>query len=158
MHFDATERRRSRMKENAAKPTVSQSYSPGFSQAASPVDQQVIDHKPATISEKENQETVGGASSYSLDDLSTFLINFVVEQTGYPADIVELDADLEADLGIDSIKKAQLFGEIGEYFSIPPRAAYTLSFSLSRLVTNLPPPPSLLHSHSLTHSLSHTLA
>ena len=54
------------------------------------------------------------------DVLKTFLINFVVEQTGYPEDIVELDADLEADLGIDSIKKAQMFGEIGEYFSIQP--------------------------------------
>ena len=42
----------------------------------------------------------------------SFLINFVVEQTGYPPEVVELDADLEADLGIDSIKKAQLFGEL----------------------------------------------
>ncbi len=39
-------------------------------------------------------------------------INFVIEQTGYPPEIVRLDADLEADLGIDSIKKAQLFGEL----------------------------------------------
>ena len=69
---------------------------------------------------------VEDAVRYSLDDLSTFLVNFVVEQTGYPPDIVELDADLEADLGIDSIKKAQLFGEIGEYFSIPPRQDLSL--------------------------------
>ena len=52
----------------------------------------------------------GGASSVELE---TFLIDFVVEQTGYPREIVELDADLEADLGIDSIRKAQLVGEIG---------------------------------------------
>ena len=32
--------------------------------------------------------------------------------------MVELDADLEADLGIDSIKKAQLFGELSEYFEV----------------------------------------
>ncbi len=42
----------------------------------------------------------------------------MVEQTGYPAEVVDLDADLEADLGIDSIKKAQLFGELQEYFDI----------------------------------------
>ena len=42
----------------------------------------------------------------------------MVEQTGYPAEVVELDADLEADLGIDSIKKAQLFGELAEYFDV----------------------------------------
>ena len=63
---------------------------------------------------------------HSVAELSSFLTNFVVEQTGYPPEIVELDADLEADLGIDSIKKAQLFGEIGEYFSIPPRADLSL--------------------------------
>ena len=51
-------------------------------------------------------------------ELETFLINFVVEQTGYPPEVVELDADLEADLGIDSIKKAQLFGELAEYFDV----------------------------------------
>jgi acyl carrier protein len=66
------------------------------------------------------------STSHSVEELSSFLTNFVVEQTGYPPDIVELDADLEADLGIDSIKKAQLFGEIGEYFSIPPRADLSL--------------------------------
>ncbi len=47
-------------------------------------------------------------------------MNFVVEQTGYPPEVVELDADLEADLGIDSIKKAQLFGELQEYFDVKP--------------------------------------
>jgi acyl carrier protein len=51
-------------------------------------------------------------------DLESFLVNFVVEQTGYPTEMVELDADLEADLGIDSIKKAQLFGELSEYFEV----------------------------------------
>jgi len=53
-------------------------------------------------------------------ELESFLVNFVVEHTGYPPEIVELDADLEADLGIDSIKKAQLFGELGEYFDVEP--------------------------------------
>ena len=40
-------------------------------------------------------------------ELEKFLVDFVVEHTGYPPEIVELDADLEADLGIDSIKKAR---------------------------------------------------
>ncbi|HBP82716.1 MAG TPA: hypothetical protein DD662_09410, partial [Planctomycetaceae bacterium] len=53
-----------------------------------------------------------------IDELSEFLIDFVIEQTGYPREIVELDADLEADLGIDSIRKAQLFGEIGQKYDL----------------------------------------
>lgn len=61
------------------------------------------------------------------DELQTFLINFVCEQTGYPAEIVALDADLEADLGLDSIKKARLFGELREHFSIRPVENLSLS-------------------------------
>lgn len=60
-------------------------------------------------------------------ELETFLVNFIVEQTGYPAEIVELDADLEADLGIDSIKKAQMFGELREHFSFDLQSADSLS-------------------------------
>ncbi len=56
----------------------------------------------------------------SLTELESFLVQFVIDQTGYPPEIVRLDADLEADLGIDSIKKAQLFGELGEYFDVTP--------------------------------------
>src|SRR5690606_14500583 len=52
------------------------------------------------------------------EEVSTFMVNFVVDQTGYPAEMVELDADLEADLGIDSIKKAQLIGELAEHLNI----------------------------------------
>ena len=59
-------------------------------------------------------------NSHSTSELTSFLIDFVVEQTGYPPEIIELDADLEADLGIDSIKKAQLFGELRELFAIDP--------------------------------------
>jgi len=60
------------------------------------------------------------------DGLETFVIDFVVEQTGYPREIVELDADLEGDLGIDSIRKAQLFGEIGQRYGLGADASVSL--------------------------------
>ncbi len=75
----------------------------------------------ATTVEAHSTPTAGPLGNPA--ELESFLINFVVEQTGYPAEVVELDADLEADLGIDSIKKAQLFGELQEYFEIPTSAA-----------------------------------
>ena len=51
--------------------------------------------------------------------------------------MIELDADLEADLGIDSIKKAQLFGELQEYFDITPTDDLTLDdFPTLRHVMN----------------------
>ena len=126
MHFDATERRRSRMKENASKPQVPEAHSSGVARETQPSDSKVTNGAGVYSSHKDAPEAVQDTVRYSLDELSTFLTNFVVEQTGYPPEIVELDADLEADLGIDSIKKAQLFGEIGEYFSIPPRTDLSL--------------------------------
>ncbi len=66
--------------------------------------------------------TTSGETSTNPAELESFLVNFVVEQTGYPPEVVDLDADLEADLGIDSIKKAQLFGELQEYFEISTSA------------------------------------
>ncbi len=51
-------------------------------------------------------------------ELEKFCIAYVIEQTGYPEELIELDASLEADLGIDSIRKAQLLGEVAEHFQV----------------------------------------
>ncbi len=50
--------------------------------------------------------------------LDALLMDYVIDQTGYTPDIVDLDADLEADLGLDSIKLAQLIGQMREQFSL----------------------------------------
>ena len=46
--------------------------------------------------------------------LTQILLDFVVDLTGYPRAAISLDWDLEADLGLDSIKRAQLVGELSE--------------------------------------------
>ena len=43
----------------------------------------------------------------------------VAEKTGYPPDMLDLDLDLEADLGIDTVKQAEIFAAIREPFDIP---------------------------------------
>jgi acyl carrier protein len=72
---------------------------------------------PKAEPEPEFEESAS-SSALGQAELEAFLVNFVVEQTGYPPEMVELDADLEADLGIDSIKKAQMMGELAEQFEI----------------------------------------
>ena len=42
----------------------------------------------------------------------------VAEQTGYPPDLLDLDLDLEADLGIDTVKQAEVFATIREAYGI----------------------------------------
>jgi acyl carrier protein len=60
----------------------------------------------------------GGGLKLERAELEKFLVSFVVEQTGYPEEMVELDADLEADLGIDSIKKAQMVAELADQMDV----------------------------------------
>ena len=43
----------------------------------------------------------------------------VVEKTGYPKDMLDLDLDLEADLGVDTVKQAEMFAAIREVYGIP---------------------------------------
>ncbi len=84
-----------------------------------------------------SRPTPAAAPNVDTAELEQFLINFVVEQTGYPPEVVELDADLEADLGIDSIKKAQMFGELREYFDVTPTDNLTLDdFPTLRHIVN----------------------
>ena len=41
-------------------------------------------------------------------DLGEALLEVVAERTGYPADMLSFEADLEGDLGIDSIKRVEI--------------------------------------------------
>src|SRR5207245_2017966 len=47
------------------------------------------------------------------------VLALVVEKTGYPKDMLDLDLDLEADLGVDTVKQAEMFAAIREIYSIP---------------------------------------
>ncbi len=66
------------------------------------------------------------AGALPTDDLAGVLIRLVCEQTGYPPEVVDLAAELEADLGIDSIKKTQLLGELREHFRLRPSGNLSL--------------------------------
>ncbi|MDJ0925092.1 MAG: SDR family NAD(P)-dependent oxidoreductase [Acidimicrobiia bacterium] len=46
------------------------------------------------------------------------VLEIVAEQTGYPTDMLDLDADLEADLGVDTVKQAETFAAIREEYAI----------------------------------------
>ena len=42
------------------------------------------------------------------------ILEIVAEKTGYPSEMLELEMDMEADLGIDSIKRVEIFGAVQE--------------------------------------------
>src|SRR5262249_57185944 len=47
-------------------------------------------------------------------DSSAILLSVVAEKTGYPADMLGLDMSLDADLGIDSIKRVEILSALQE--------------------------------------------
>ena len=47
------------------------------------------------------------------------ILALAVEKTGYPRDMLDLDLDLEADLGVDTVKQAEMFAAIREIYNIP---------------------------------------
>ncbi len=80
-------------------------------------------------------------STVSEKILGQFMVDFIVEHTGYPPEMVDLNAELESDLGIDSIKLAQLIGEVRSSFnfdlSLEDRRAFIACKSLQDIIDHL---------------------
>ncbi len=53
-------------------------------------------------------------SGLSNQQLENILLTVISDKTGYPTEMLELDMDMEADLGIDSIKRVEIFGAMSE--------------------------------------------
>jgi len=61
------------------------------------------------------------SSAFSVKTLEEALLAVVSEKTGYQAEMLELDMDMEADLGIDSIKRVEILNGIQEKMpDLPP--------------------------------------
>ncbi|WP_439622588.1 SDR family NAD(P)-dependent oxidoreductase [Gemmata sp.] len=54
------------------------------------------------------------AAALDRDALLARLLDLVSERTGYPKEALSIDLDLEADLGVDSIKRVEILGTLAE--------------------------------------------
>jgi len=117
--------------------------------------------------QEENKPTTPVPASASSEDragdpVKERILSLAVEKTGYPRDMLELDLDLEADLGVDTVKQAEMLAAIREIYHIPrdenrklrdfPTLAHVIRFvhdhrrdtagaATSPLVTTELPPP-----------------
>jgi acyl carrier protein len=76
------------------------------------------------------------------DSIKEKVLEIVAEKTGYPKDMLDLDLDLEADLGIDTVKQAEMFAAIRATYGIPrdqdlklrdfPTLAHVIKFAVDR--------------------------
>ena len=70
------------------------------------------------------------------------MLEIVAEKSGYPKDMLDLDLDLEADLGIDTVKQAEMFAAVRAAYNIPrdenlklrefPTLAHVIKFAHDR--------------------------
>lgn len=69
--------------------------------------------EPVRMQASENE---GGGAGFSAEELGEALLGIVAEKTGYPAEMLELEMDMEADLGIDSIKRVEILGGLQDQY------------------------------------------
>ena len=52
------------------------------------------------------------------DEITDAVVGIVAQLTGYPPELLDLDLDLEADLGVDTVKQAEVFAAVRERFGV----------------------------------------
>src|SRR5450631_154118 len=68
---------------------------------------------PAIVSPAEPPaHTEAGPSQPTRDSVLATVTGIVAEMTGYPADLLDPELDLEADLGVDTVKQAEVFAAV----------------------------------------------
>ncbi|HUK70896.1 MAG TPA: SDR family NAD(P)-dependent oxidoreductase, partial [Streptosporangiaceae bacterium] len=85
------------------------------------------------------------AAPAAMDEVTADIVQIVADMTGYPSDLLDLDLDLEADLGVDTVKQAEVFAAVRARFGIPrdenlqlrdfPTLAHVISFARDRGTT-----------------------
>jgi acyl carrier protein len=80
-----------------------------------PVSAPVVQVVSEPVSQPTNQPTNQPAN----DPVESKVLEIVAQQTGYPLDMLDLELDMEADLGIDTVKQAETFAAIRAEFAIP---------------------------------------
>ncbi|QRK78316.1 type I polyketide synthase [Shewanella sp. LZH-2] len=75
-----------------------------FSQATPITAAATVSHAP--------QSTVASNAAVSNDEIERTMMAVVADKTGYPVEMLELSMDMEADLGIDSIKRVEILGTV----------------------------------------------
>uniref|UniRef100_Q0HT37 Beta-ketoacyl synthase n=1 Tax=Shewanella sp. (strain MR-7) TaxID=60481 RepID=Q0HT37_SHESR len=55
---------------------------------------------------------VAASAAVSNDEIERTMMAVVADKTGYPVEMLELSMDMEADLGIDSIKRVEILGTV----------------------------------------------
>ena len=68
----------------------------------------------------------GAADVLSPSQVEQMIFAALAHHTGYPPDMLERDLDLEADLGIDTVKQARILADLRQTFGLSPDADFKI--------------------------------
>ncbi len=101
-------------KMKGAMSSVAQTVKSAIATATQTV-QNVTNTSSLSVSSQTTQTASVPSATTSTDPrIQNSILAIVAEKTGYPAEMLELSMDMEADLGIDSIKRVEIFGAVTE--------------------------------------------
>lgn len=75
-----------------------------------PVPERSVPAPQAVVAEAAQPDVTGPPPQSAGPDPQQILLEITAEQTGYPIEMLALDANLEADLGVNSIKRVEIIG------------------------------------------------
>ena len=104
--------------------------------SVSPTDAEVADAQGAVLEAPGSGvvENTRDGVGVDMDAVCTALREAFAERTGYPLELIEADLDLEADLGIDSVKRVEIVGHVGEVLGVDVKK---LDFSQALSVSDI---------------------
>jgi acyl carrier protein len=90
---------------------------------------QIVDHLKSKLEPNVSAEQSPAAEVLSTPQISgtngvdpaPVFMSIISEKTGYPAEMLEMSMDMEADLGIDSIKRVEIMWSLQEQFQDMPQ-------------------------------------
>ncbi|MEL4415413.1 SDR family NAD(P)-dependent oxidoreductase [Shewanella algae] len=92
------------------------------------VQPEAIQSSPAQSNTAQSNTALSNTAHANQNDVTALMLQVVADKTGYPAEMLELGMDMEADLGIDSIKRVEILGTVQDQLpELPQLDAATLS-------------------------------
>jgi len=79
---------------------------------ASSATQSAVETQTQTQSLGQSAQQASNANNVDTQQIEQTMLAVVADKTGYPTEMLELSMDMEADLGIDSIKRVEILGAV----------------------------------------------
>ncbi|MCG9543219.1 phosphopantetheine-binding protein [Vibrio sp. Isolate33] len=84
----------------------------GYMNSKLPASASVSSQAPAVVAPTASNNGLDAASGLDSETVQKTMLEVVAEKTGYPTEMLDLAMDMEADLGIDSIKRVEILGTV----------------------------------------------